>query len=255
MGVKQAFYKVGARLERSAPTILTGIAMIGMVATTVMAIKATPKAVKLLEEAEVENEAPLTNVKKIKVAAPVYLPMILAGSATMACIASANVLNKRQQAAISSAYVLVNQAYKEYRNKVIRTLGVDVDKNIRHEIVKDHIAESKEPFAVSEGSCLFYDQYSNRYFERTMAEVHDAEYHLNRNYALRGYAELNEFYEMLGLDPTDYGMTVGWSFGAGEEFYGYSWIDFEHELVTIDDDLECFNILMPFNPTADYLDY
>jgi hypothetical protein len=32
-----------------------------------------------------------------------------------------------------------------------------------------------------------------------------AEYHLNRNYILRGEAVINELYEFLGLEPTDWG--------------------------------------------------
>ena len=87
-----------------------------------------------------------------------------------------------------------------------------------------------------------------------MLEVTEAELHLNRNYQLRGYCELNELYEFLGLEPTEYGATVGWGMGVGFEFYGYSWIDFEHELTTMPDGLECFVLDMPFLPTADFMD-
>ena len=79
-----------------------------------------------------------------------------------------------------------------------------------------------------------------------------AEYHLNRNYILRGFARLNEFYKFLGLETTDYGDTVGWD--VCSEIY---WIDFNHRKTIIGDDhdgFECCIIEMPYYPRKDYMD-
>ena len=255
MSIKQTICKLGFRLKRGTPTMLSCLAVAGTAGTAILAVKETPKAIALLEEAKILKGDALTPLEVVQTAGPVYIPAVCIGLSTIACILGANALNKQQQASIASAYALVDQAYREYRNKIRSTVGDNVDREVRDGILRDHLEGEKQSFTVSNGKHLFYDQYSNRYFEMTMGEVHDAEYHLNRNYALRGYAELNEFYELLGLTPTDYGMSVGWSFGAGEAFYGYSWIDFEHELVVIDEDLECYNIIMSFGPTADFMDY
>lgn len=104
---------------------------------------------------------------------------------------------------------------------------------------------------------MFFDSFSNRYFWSTIEDVREAEYHFNRNLALRGYAELNEFYEFLGLEPTAFGATVGWSLEAGAAFYGYSWVDFYHEYYPSDDpDIPpYYTICVPFGPTADFMDY
>ena len=80
-------------INRNGSTILTTIGGVGVVATTVMAVKATPKAVQLLEEAELQKDEPLTVIDKIKVAGPIYIPTIITGAATIACIFGANVLN------------------------------------------------------------------------------------------------------------------------------------------------------------------
>ena len=40
---------------------------------------------------------------------------------------------------------------------------------------------------------------------------------------------------------------------ASNMFYNYDCIDFEHELVLVDDDLPCYVIVTPYPPTADYL--
>lgn len=97
---------------------------------------------------------------------------------------------------------------------------------------------------------LFYDEWSHRYFESTIEQVITAQYHINRNFVLRGYVTLNELYDFLGLEPTEYGNTVGWA--VEDEMY---WIDFHQHKVLIDDELECYIIETPWGPSSDFLEY
>ena len=55
-------------MKRNASTILTVIGGAGVVSTTVLAIKATPKAITLLDNAEREKGEELTVLEKTKVA-------------------------------------------------------------------------------------------------------------------------------------------------------------------------------------------
>lgn len=57
--------RVGRQLYRSSPTILTVVASVGVIVTTITAVRATPKAVKLLKEAELEKGENLTKVEII----------------------------------------------------------------------------------------------------------------------------------------------------------------------------------------------
>lgn len=91
-------------IKKNASTILTGLGTIGVVATSVMAVKATPRALDLIEKAEKEKGDELTKWETVKVAGPTYLPAILLGTSTIACIFGAQILNQRQQAALMSAY-------------------------------------------------------------------------------------------------------------------------------------------------------
>ena len=112
---------MNARLfvKRNASTILTILGSIGVVATTVTAVKATPKAIRLIEEAEQEKGEELTKWEKTKTATKPYLPAILLGTSTVACIFGAQILNQKQQASLVSAYALLDQSYKEYKKKLI----------------------------------------------------------------------------------------------------------------------------------------
>lgn len=248
------------KLNRASPTILTCIGAIGVVATAATAVKATPKAMAMIEQFGYEKGSdenpildmeytPLTFPEMVKVAWKAYIPSIAIGAATILCIFGANGLNKRQQAAITSAYALLDQTYKQYRDTVKELYGDDADVRVRKELAKSDLNDIHKP---EEGKLLFYDEASSRYFERTMLEVMDAEYHLNREFITEGRVCLNDFYDLLGLPKTKLGATVGWSIDSAVAFFGYQWIDFEHELVELEDGLECYILHMEFAPSPDF---
>ena len=80
-------------LKRNSSTILTCIGAAGVIATSVLAVKATPKAMALLEQSEEEKGEKLTNMEKVQVAGPAYIPAAIVGASTIACIFGANVLS------------------------------------------------------------------------------------------------------------------------------------------------------------------
>lgn len=243
-------------LKKHSSTILTVTAAIGVIATSVATAKATLKATEILKEEEKKREKELTNFEKIKIAAPKYIFPVAIGASTIACIFGANILNKRQQAALISAYGLLDNSYKRYKDKVKELYGEEVHNNVIDAIAKEDVKDVhiNAPGVISTyhqeldetdmgETRLFYDEFSGRYFETTLEKVLLAEYHLNRNFILRGCAPLNEFYDFLGLEPKDYGDVLGWT--VYEEIF---WIDFNHRKAIIGDDLECYIIEMPYCP-------
>ena len=248
--------------KRNASTILTIIGGVGVVVTSIMAVKATPKVMTILEQAKEEKGEELTKVEKIKMAGPSYIPATIVGIGTLTCIFGANVLNKRQQAALVSAYTLVDSSYKQYRHKLVELYGKETHNEIVNAIA---VEKAKEVGIYAESLCantcltddeacgepvLFYDEFGGRYFESTIEQVITAEYHINRNFVLRGYATLNELYDFLGLEPTDYGNTVGWA--VVDDFY---WLDFNHRKTVLEDGLECYILESYWEPSPEFLEY
>lgn len=240
-------------LKRNGSTILTCVGGVGVVITSVMAVKATPKALRLIEQAKKEKGEELTKIEVIKTAGPVYIPSILAGAGTVSCIFGANILNKRHQATLVSAYTLIDSSYKEYKNKVKELYGEDANNEINGEIAKDKYEETD--ISVDDSKLLFFDHFSMRYFESTMEEVIQAEYSINRQIAVNAGAYLNEFYDFLGIPQVDYGNELGWSQGILSDMYWAQWLDFDHEKVTMDDGLECYIITMRQEPVIDFAYY
>lgn len=239
-------------LRRNGSTILTVAGGVGVVVTSVMAVKATPKALMVLEEAREEKGDELTTLEKINVAGPAYIPAVLTGTATIACIFGANMLNKRQQASLVSAYALLDSSYKEYKNKVDELYGENAHEKVVEEIAKDHYTEEDK---TKDNEILFFDEFSGRYFNSTIEKVQLAQYRVNRDLFMRGYVYLNEFYEHLGIAPVDPGYELGWSEGGNLDRYWQAWIDFTYNKTLIDDDLECYIITMFEEPYPDFGDY
>lgn len=242
-------------MKRNSSTILTGVGAVGVVVTSVMAVKATPKALRLLEEAKLEKGEELTKFEIVKTAGPAYVPSVLVGAATVVCIFGANVLNKRQQAAMMSAYALLDQSYKDYKKKVDELYGEGATKEVEKEIVKNKYNESDLSIDDGDGKELFYDAFSERYFRATLSDVIAAEYEINHLLAQDCGVYLNEFYDELGIDTVDYGDYIGWSSFELVETYWYCWVEFGHEKVTMDDGMECTIIHMFTEPTFDFENY
>jgi hypothetical protein len=238
--------------KRNASTILTCVGGIGVVATAVVAVNDTPKAMQIIEKAKEEKGEDLTTVEKIKVAGPAYIPAIVIGVSTLACIFGANSLSKRSQASLVSAYALLDNSYKEYKKKVDELYGEGADARVKGEIARDKYDETDVPR--EDEKQLFYDYFSERYFESTMEEVLKAEYELNRELHTKDYAYLNEFYDLLGLDGIQSGWGLGWSMEASLSHYCKTWIDFRHEKVEMEDGMECY-ILTMTEPIPNFDEY
>ena len=246
-------------LKRNSSTILTCVGAAGVVVTTVLAVKATPKALTLIEKAKDEKGEDLTKLETVKIAGPTYIPTIISGAATIACIFGSNVISKHQQAALMSAYALLDNSFKEYREKVDELYGEDAGKEIRAEIAKDKY--TGDEVSGEDDKELFYDFFSGRYFESTSENVTWAMYEINRSLVVNCGACLNEFYDFLGLEPRLEYENIGWAIGQLEEMYWHPWIEFDTEVTTIDGDseehegLKCTIIYMPMEPIMGYFDY
>lgn len=241
---------IGKWVKKNASTILTFIGAGGMVATVVLAVRATPKAMRSLTDAKTnKGRTQLTKWEAVQAAAPSYIPTAAVGVGSLVCIFSANVLSRKQQASMTSAYAALTSAYEGYRQKVNAILGPGTDRMMESAVEQEKKDREDDLPPWDEVQTFYLEGYDKPiFFERTMEEVMRAEYHLNRNFILRGYVTFNEFCAFLGLEQTQEGEAVGWHDYIGESLYGYRWIDFEHRHYLTEDGLAVCAIDMPFGP-------
>lgn len=214
------FKQVRNIAKKHSPEILTGIGIAGMVATTIMAVRATPKAILLINEKEVElGTDELTAREVVKVTWKCYIPATIMGVTSIACIVGASSVNARRNAALATAYTISETALKEYKSKVIETIGDKKEQSIRDAIAKDKVeknpVENNEIVMTNKGDTLCYDTVSGRYFKSDIDKLKRAENVLNRQMLEDGSVSLNDFYYEIGLDDIKLGDDLGWDTRTG----------------------------------------
>ena len=235
--VSNLFKSVKLAVVKRSPEILTGVGIAGMITATILAVKATTKAIELIEvEKRRQNKKIVEKAKKngqtsckqvtklepveiIKVCWRVYVPTVITGVSSIACLVGASSVNARRNAALATAYNLSKTALTEYREKVVETLGKDQDESIRKYIDNDHIERKpvtkSEVIVTDNGDTLCYDSISGRYFKSSIDQIKKAENSINRTVLTEMYVSLNEFYDELDLDHTKLGNDLGWNIDDG----------------------------------------
>lgn len=250
MSKLNVFFKAARNTaSKHSPEILTGIGIAGMITTTVLAVKATPKALKLMEDARYKKEEDLTVPEKVKVTWKCYIPATLLGVASVGCLIGANSVNLRRKAALATAYKLSETALAEYKEKVIETVGEEKAKDIRSAIAKDKMEKNpvtkSEVIITDKGESLFCDSISGRYFKSDMNTIEKAVNTINRRLLNEMSVSLTEFYSEIGLSPTSLSEELGWNMNDGQIE-----IDFSSQIT--DDGRPCIYIEYEIAPRYDY---
>lgn len=197
-------------LIKHSPTIMTAAGAVGVVTTAVMAVKATPKAMQILEG--MSDEA--SKFDKAKAVAPVYIPSVSVGVLTITCIFGANSVNLKRNAALASMMAISEKYYNDYKDKVVEAIGEKKEQTVRDEVAKKHIDD--KPVSCSEvimteyGNTLCYDELSGRYFMSDMEKLRKVQNDINARIIDEVFVSLNEFYYNIGLKPLKNGDEIGW---------------------------------------------
>ena len=223
---KPNFTKIVRDVQHSfvkhSPEILTGIGIAGMITTTLLAVRATPKAMRIIELAEEEKGAELTKKEIIKATASLYIPAAVTGVASMACLIGVASVNNKRNAALAAAYALSDTTFREYRDKVVEAIGEKKEQVVHDKISEERIKRtpirSQEVIVVDKDNTLFFEPISGRYFKSSIERIKRAENTLNKAINIDAFntgVSLNEFYEEIGLRKTSMGETVGWNLDVG----------------------------------------
>lgn len=214
------FKDLRSAVSKHSPELLTGLGIAGMITTTVLAVKATPKALDLIEEKRDELDlAPserLHPAEIIKAAWKPYIPAAVTGVTSVACLIGASSVNSKRNAALATAYNLSATALAEYKEKVLETVGEKKEQIIRNKVAEERI--NKDPVNQSaiivsgNGNTRCFDTITKRRFTSDIETIKRIVNELNRK-MLNGedYISLNEFYYELGLDGSSIGDELGWN--------------------------------------------
>lgn len=241
------FKNVKMKVTKHSPAILTGLGIAGMVTTTILAVKATPKALELIEdkknELDLGSREKLPTIETVKATWKCYIPATVTGVVSVACLIGASSVNARRNAALATAYNLSTTALSEYKEKVLETVGEKKEQIIRNKVAEDHInKEPANPSAIivsGNGSTRCFDSITKRRFISDIDTIKRVVNDLNaRMIDGEDYISLNDFYYELGLDGVSIGDDLGWNTREGRQ--GLIKLDYSAQLDT--DGIPCIYI-------------
>lgn len=254
--VTNLFKGLGKAVKAHSPEILTGLGIAGMITTTILAVKATPRAIELIKEDSRKNHDgdPHAYTKKevVKSAWKCYIPAAVTGTASVACIIGASSVHVRRNAALATAYQLSTTALNEYKEKVVETIGEKKEQVIREKIAQDkvdkNLTNKNEVVILGTGEVIFLEPVSMRPFKSDIETIRKIQNDLNYRLTsgMEEYISLSDFYDEVGLSHTSNSDDLGWNIGRD------GLIDIGTTPATLDDGRPCLVLDYQVSPRYDY---
>ena len=163
--LSRAAGKVGFTLKKHSPEILVAAGVVGVVASAVMACKATTKVNGVLEKAKEDIDlihdavgkevdgSEYTEEDSKKALTKVYLktgleftklygPSVALGALSITSIVASHGILRKRNVALAAAYTAVDNSFKQYRNNVIERFGQEVDRQLKYNIKTEEVEET-----------------------------------------------------------------------------------------------------------------
>ena len=262
--------KAGLKLKKHSPEILVVGGVVGLVASGVMACKATTKLSAILDDSkeqielfdkvaanpemvneeytveDAEKDKKIVKVQTAVKVAKLYAPAVAIGVVSIGAIFASNNIMRKRNVALGAAYATVDQAFKDYRNRVVDRFGEELDKELRYNLktkeVKETIEDENGKKKTVKRNIKYMDspmpsEFAVIYADGCAGWTKDPEdnkffliqqqRYANERLKRRGYLSLNEVYELLGFPSTKAGQVVGWLYDCKDPNYkGDNFVDF-----------------------------
>lgn len=254
--------KVTEVTDKNSPAILTGLGVLGLITTGILAYKAGAKAKDVIEEHKEDLKMVKKNDKEakreviketIKDVAPIIAPPVLIGAATIACIIGSNTISAKRITVLSTAYTVAERSIKELQAKTEEVVGDKKVKDIHNAIIKDGVKKNppdKEGkiYITGNGEVLCKDLYTNTVFKSNAQAIERAILDLSSECLGSYWVSLSDFYDALGIDISKMSDDLGWN----NEDLVHGRLPISFTAVLTPDNEPCLGIDYMVYPRTDY---
>lgn len=252
--------------QKHSPTLLFAGGVVGVVATVVLASRATLRLEEVLSQNEenlelahslmtdetktdysikdYEKDVAYIRIKTAINVTKLYAPTVLIGAASIAALAGGQLVLTKRNAGLVAAYAALEKGFNQYRERVVQEIGVDKDREFRYGVEnREVVIEDKNgghkvktekrvgPDGHSIYAKFFSEQTSRSWSPRpdyNFLFLKAAQIHANDLLQTRGHVLLNDVYDAIGLDRTPEGAVVGWVKGHGDDYVSFGLFDEEY---------------------------
>ncbi len=166
--IKRTGYKLKFKAKKRSPEILIVAGVIGTIASTVMACKATTKLQEITEdtkdqidsvheavehpenlsedytEKDMKHDLTVIYAQTGAKIAKLYAPSVILGTLSLASIVTSHNIMRKRNMALAAAYTTVDKCFKDYRGRVVERFGEEIDKELRYNIKSKEIETVKK---------------------------------------------------------------------------------------------------------------
>lgn len=233
--------KTGQVISKNSPIIAASLGVIGLGCAVYSAIKATPKAMKMVEEAQEtkdkeaaakafseHTEVPdstLTKKEKLVIYGKCYWKTAALTAVTAACTIGAVLLANRQTKAMTLLYGTAATTLEQYKNAAKEVVGEKKERQITDKAridsaPKDALDDDDAYICTGNGNQRFIEGITKRQFTHDFDGIRKAVNELNASLLQTGQLTLNDYYYAMGLEEltNDIGNMIGWRYDSP---YGY----------------------------------
>jgi hypothetical protein len=251
--------KIGRQIlvtQKHSPTILFVGGVVGVVASTVLACRATLKLDEILEkshgkielaktlkdddysDSDSRRDIAITYTKNVVTIGRLYAPAVLVGTLSIAALTGSHRILTNRNAALTVAYTTLQTGFDEYRKRVVDDLGEDKDYEYRYgtetrEIKNEKTGKLEKVTKVSPHGASIHARYFDRKnsswrptYDYNLFFLQSQQKYANDKLLSQGHFTLNDAYDALGMERSVDGFLIGWL----KTKDGDNVIDFGYEL-------------------------
>jgi len=209
---------IGNVLEKHGPSILTGIAAVGVVLTGYLTHKATEKVTMEIasEVKRPENsETPIKEIKKkvTKKHFKNYIIPTVVGVGTIACVVGVNYWHLSKEGAMAAAVAFYKASEGELKEAIKEKYGEDALEDLKKDIAEKKLEDERPPWEPKESTKMtIYEPYTKQWFRASQQEILWAELTANKMLQQTYKVKLNDILALYdGCKKTKLGEIIGWS--------------------------------------------
>lgn len=199
------------QVERStrenSPVILTALGVSGTLATAYLASKASYEI-----GCTDGDDQQISSKEHWRKSWKLYIPAALSGALTIGCIIASLKIGSKRAAAAYSLLTVSEQAFVEYKEKVVEQLGEKKEQKLRDEIAQNRLDNVSGNLVIAgSGHVVCFEQHTGRKFMCDIETLRQAQNTINAKCIREMEATLSDFYHMVGLPDTTYSSAHGWT--------------------------------------------
>ena len=236
MDIKKGLKELGNSLSKNAPSILIGVGAAGLLASVVLAVRATPKAEKHIEEKKKELGTDKLGAKEIvKAVWKDYAVTAATVVVSEAAIVTGAVLGEKKCAGLLTMYTISEKALGDYKDVIAEAVTDHKRQEIDAKVAEKHVEEDEKAkpqiyTLPSDNKIWFIESSTGQTFRSDIPSVKSVFAKLNETIAYEMWANINDLLYELGEITSDPLNNTGLDFGWGDR------IDYDLVPVTLSGD-------------------